>query len=170
MAFRQKDVVGFDVAVHDAVTVRVVQRLGYLAGEPDGVLDRQLHFAVQAVAQALALDVRHRVPEPACCLARVEHGQDVRVLEPGCRLDLAQEAIRAEHRSEFGVEHLEGDGPLVPEVASEVHGRHAAAPEFLLEHVPVAQSSIEMVYGVGQLYVLEGANPPSLVVRLASSQ
>jgi hypothetical protein len=124
---------------------------------PEGVLDRQLHFALQPVAQALALDVRHRVPEPARCLARVEHGQNVGVLKPGRRLDLAQEAIRAEHRSEFGVEHLEGDGPLVPDVASEVHGRHAAVPEFLLEHVAVGQSRVEMIYGTGQCEFLAGA-------------
>ena len=149
MAFREQDVVGLDVAVHDAVPVRVVQRLGYLAGEPDGVLDRQLHFALQPVAQALALDVGHRVPEPACCLARVEHGQDVRVLEPGRGLDLAQEALRAEHRAEFGVEHLERDGPVVPEVAGEVHGGHAAAPELALERVAVGQGGLQSIEVVG---------------------
>ena len=74
----------------------------------------------------------------------------MRVLEPGRGLDLAQEALRAEHRSEFGVEHLERDGPLVPDVAREVHHGHAAAPEFLLEHVSVGQTSFEMVYGFGQ--------------------
>ena len=158
MAFREQDVVGFDVAVHDAVTVCVVQRLGYFAGEPDGVLDRQLHFALQPVAQALALDVGHRVPEPACCLARVEHGQNVRMLEPGRGLDLAQEALRAEHRAEFGVEHLERDGPLVPDVASEVHGRHAAAPELALELVAVAEGLREVWRWYGHWHEREGAS------------
>ena len=106
----EQDVVGLDVAVHDAVAVRVVQRLGHLAGEPDGVLDRQLDFALQPVAQGLALDVGHRVPEPACCLARVEHGQDVRVLEPGRGLDLAQEALRAERRASSGWSTLSATG------------------------------------------------------------
>ena len=51
------------------------------------------------------------------------------MLEPGGGLDLAQKALRAEHRAKFGVEHLERDRPLVLEVAREVHGGHAAAPE-----------------------------------------
>ena len=92
------------------VPVRVVQRLGHLAGEPDRVLDRQLDLALQPVAQALALDVRHRVPEPPCRLARVEHGQDVRVLQPGGGLDLAQESLGAERAASSGWSTLSATG------------------------------------------------------------
>ena len=72
------------------------------------------------------------------------------MLEPGGGLDLALEALRAERRAELGVEHLERDGPLVPDVAREVHRGHAAAPELALEQVAVGQSGFEMLYGTGQ--------------------
>ena len=102
----------------------------------------------------------HRAPRNGNSERRESNPDPLRdriLSEPGRSLDLAQEAIRAEHRSEFGVEHLERDEPLVPEVASEVHGRHAAAPEFALEHVAVGQSSFEMIYSAGQFEVLAGA-------------
>ena len=44
---------------------------------------------------------------------------------------------------QFGVQHLEGDRPVVPEVAGEVHGGHAAPPELALEHVAVGQRGAE---------------------------
>jgi hypothetical protein len=40
----------------------------------------------------------------------------VRVLQGGCELDLAQEALGAEHGTQLGVEHLEGDRAVVLEV------------------------------------------------------
>ena len=42
--------------------------------------------------------------------------------------DLGEESLDAEHRAELGVEHLERDVAVVPDVAREVHRRHAAAP------------------------------------------
>jgi hypothetical protein len=45
----------------------------------------------------------------------------------------------------------------VPDVSREVYDGHAAAPEFLLEHVSVGQSTFEIVYGAGQCEVLAGA-------------
>ena len=43
-------------------------------------------------------------------------------------LDLGQEPLDAEHGAELRVEDLERDRAVVPEVAREVHRRHAAAP------------------------------------------
>ena len=57
------------------------------------------------------------------------------MLEPGGRADLAQEALGAEAAGELGVQHLEGDGAVVAEVAGEIDGGHAAAAELALERV-----------------------------------
>jgi hypothetical protein len=48
------------------------------------------------------------------------------------------------------MENLQGDRTVVPEIAREVDGGHTAAPEFLLEHVSVGQTSLEVVDGSGQ--------------------
>ena len=63
----------------------------------------------------------------------------MRVLEPGGELDLAQEALGAERIGELGVEHLERDRAVVPEVLREPDRGHAAAAELALERVTVRQ-------------------------------
>jgi hypothetical protein len=122
-----------------------------------------LHLALQPLAQALTVDVGHCVPENA-------PWQNVGVLEPGDGLDFTQEALRPEHRTDFGVQRLDRNESLVPDISPEVHDGHAAAPEFLLEHVAVGQSGFEMVYGSGQSQSPGGSYAPSLVVWLSSSQ
>ena len=61
--------------------------------------------------------------------------KDVRVLQPGGELDLALEALGAQRAREIGVEHLERDRPVVPQILGEEDGGHAAPPELALEGV-----------------------------------
>jgi hypothetical protein len=61
--------------------------------------------------------------------------QDVRVLEAGCRADLAQEAFWPEGVRQLEVQDLERYRPVVPEVAREVDCGHAPAPELGLPAV-----------------------------------
>ena len=93
---RQQHVLGLDVPVDHAVLVRVLERLGRLARDPQRVFHRELALPPQPVPERLALDVRHGEPELTGSLARVVHGQDVGMLEPGGELDLALEALGAE--------------------------------------------------------------------------
>jgi hypothetical protein len=65
--------------------------------------------------------------------------QDVRVIQPGGEADLALEAFRPQGRHQLGVEKLERHWAIAPEVAREIHGGHATAPELALEEVAVAQ-------------------------------
>ena len=102
----------------DAVLVGVLERLRRLARDPERVLHRELPLAPEPVAQALALDVRHGEPEP--CPPASPESSTVRMcgmLQPGGEADLALEALGAERGGQLGVEHLERDRPVVPEVA-----------------------------------------------------
>ena len=65
------------------------------------------------------------------------------MLQPGSEPDLAEEAVRAHTRGQLGMEHLERDGPVVPQVAGEVHRGHPAAAELALERVAVGQRGCE---------------------------
>ena len=47
----------------DTAAVREVEGRGDRAGNAQGLVERQLAFPLQALAQALALDVRHHVIE-----------------------------------------------------------------------------------------------------------
>jgi hypothetical protein len=56
-----------------------------------------------------------------------------------CHADLGQEPIGTEHRAKLWVEHFNGDLPFVTDVAREIDGRHSAAAELALDHVPIRQ-------------------------------
>ena len=140
---REQQVLRLDVAVDHVLAVGVLEGLGRLAGDAERILQRQLPLPPKAVPQALALDVRHGEPEPAGGLAGVEDREDVRVLEPGGEPDLALEPLRAHGGGELRVEHLQGYGPVVLEVAGKVDRGHAPAAELPLERVTVLQRFTE---------------------------
>ena len=152
----EEHVLRLDVAMDDAVAVGVVQGGRGLARDPERVAHRELLLAGEAGAEGLALDVGHGEPEPAGRVARVEHGEDVRVLEPGREADLAKEALGAESGGELGVEDLEGDGAVVLEVAGEEDGGHATAAELALERVTAAKPCLEVRPQVGHVRFVSG--------------
>jgi hypothetical protein len=61
--------------------------------------------------------VYHRHPP---VLARVEHWNDVGVIEPSRDLDLAKEPLGAKGGGDGGLHHLEGDAAIMLEVVGEV--------------------------------------------------
>ncbi len=65
------------------------------------------------------------------------------MLEPRGELDLALEAVGADRGGQLGVQHLQGDGAVVADVADEVDGGHAAAAELALDGVAVCQRGLE---------------------------
>ena len=125
--------------MHDAGAVGVGQRLRALAGDADRVGHAQPLLAAEPLAQRLAPDVRHGVPELAVGLARVVDRADVRVLQAGGRRDLAAEALGVDRERDVAAEQLEGDRTVVPEVEREVHRGHAAAAQLALELVASAE-------------------------------
>ena len=79
----EQDVLGLEVAVDDAVTVGVVERIGDGHRDANGVVDRKLLLALQPVPQRLALDVRHDVEQQPLGFARIEQRKEVRMLKVG---------------------------------------------------------------------------------------
>jgi len=63
----------------------------------------------------------------------------VGVLESRGEPDLPLEPVGAQVGSEIGVEDLEGDWPVVAEIARQVDRGHAAAAELPLDRIPVQQ-------------------------------
>ena len=100
---RSQDVLRLDVPMDHPLLVGAVEGVRDLPGEPDGFLDRKLPLAPEAIAQALALDVGHRVPEEPARRAGVEDREDMRVLEPGGQVDLTEETLRTQGGGELRV-------------------------------------------------------------------
>ena len=59
------------------------------------------------------------------------------MIEPGGDLDLALEPLWTQRVRELGVKDLQRDRPIVLEIAREIHGSHAPAPELALNAVAV---------------------------------
>ena len=47
----EQDVLGLDVAMDDAMLVRVAERVGHLTSDPQGIVERELLLAAQPVAE-----------------------------------------------------------------------------------------------------------------------
>ena len=70
------------------------------------------------------------------------------MLQAGRVADLPLEPLRAQRRRQLGVQDLEGDRPIVPQVAGEVDRGHAAASELALERVSILQVFTKLIQGV----------------------
>ena len=70
--------------------------------------------------------------------------------------DLGQEAFDAEYGAELGVEELEGDVAVVPDVAREVDRRHSAGADLALYLIAFGKRFPELRYCV------QGSSVPRL--------
>ena len=123
--------------------VRVVQCIGHFGGDLHRVLDTELRFAIQFVAQRFAVDERHHVVQESVGCAGVKQREDVRMLQRGGGLDFHHEPFGAKHRSEFGFQHLERNLSIVLEIGGQKHVGHATLPQFALNAVTVGQGGGE---------------------------
>ena len=135
VSFGKQDVLRLDVAMDDVARVRVRQRVSDLAREPNRLVYRERSVARDAAAQRLTRDVRHHKEERALPLTRVVEGEDVRMLQAREERDLATKALGRLTVGDFGVDELERDLTVVPNVMREVDGRHPASADLAFDLV-----------------------------------
>jgi hypothetical protein len=135
VAALEQNVFRLDVAVNHAEAVGIAEGVRDFAGDRDGIGNRELPFALESRPQRLAGDERHHVVQQPARIAAVEQRQDVRMLEARRRSDLTQKAVGTEDRAELGVQHLDGDVPIVPGVVREVDRGHTPGTELALDDV-----------------------------------
>ena len=85
------DVAGFDVPVHDALLMGVVQPVAHLSHDREPVFERQAVVA-DDLAQLPAVEQLHDDEEAPVVLAHLVDRHDVRMAQPGAGLGLAEEA------------------------------------------------------------------------------
>ena len=106
MAPAQENVLRLDVAVDNALAVSVAERVGDLAGDPEGVFERKLLFTVEPGPERLPLHVGHHIVEQPGRFARIEQGENVGMIQPGGEGDLAEEPLGAEGAGSSGLSTL----------------------------------------------------------------
>ena len=139
-AFGAEDVAGLDVAVHHAMPVRVRKRTRDVAQKRDRVGHRECAFARESAGQGFALDEGHAVEQRAARQgAGCQERDDVRVLQPRCQPNLTPEPFDAHRIPQVRGEHFDDHAPAECDLLGDEHAAHAAAAEFALEDVVVAE-------------------------------
>jgi hypothetical protein len=137
--------------VNDVVAVGVVERVRHLFGDPEHLIQRQPPGGSEPGPHRFALHVRHDV-EGTGNLARgpvrLEHAgvvyrEDMRVMELGRELDLAQESLDADLERDLRAEDLDSDLAVVPHIAGEIHHGHPTASQLALEQITIGKSGAE---------------------------
>ncbi len=154
LALVEHDVLGLHISMDHVPFVRVVQRRGNLARDRDRLIDRELLLALHLLAQRFARDVRHHVKQKTIRVPGIVEGQDVRMIQPRGDLDLAQEAIRAEHQCQLGAKHLDRYLAVVLHIVRQIYGRHASAAELSHEAIAVGECDLETREAVWHLKLL----------------
>src|SRR5204862_1286362 len=133
-AFLYHDVGGLDVAVDDAVAVRVLQGAAGLLEDAERLLEGEGARLLEDLGQGAPFDALHRVPEEGAGGADAVDGDDVGVVERGGDLGFALEAFGGVGAvSELQRQDFEGDGAVELDLVGEVDERHAAAAEQLVD-------------------------------------
>ncbi len=124
------------ITVHQAAGVRLIQGRRHLADDVRHARRWQRALAIEQRAQVLPGDVTHRDEQAPVRLARVEDGNDVRMIDGRGGPHLPAEPL-AERRvpGELGRQDLQRHRPAQPRVERTVDDRHPAAADLLLDLV-----------------------------------
>jgi hypothetical protein len=90
---REQDVGGLDVPVHEPGRMRGVQRARHLVDDVPRALRLHPPVRAQLLVQVRARHPAHHQVQPAVLLARLVHGDDVRVIDRRGHPRLALEAL-----------------------------------------------------------------------------
>ena len=135
----EEDVVGFYVAVHHALPVRVVERRGHLGSNAHGAIRCDHTRSVQVVGETAAAQVRKHEVDHFAHLAVVNRRADEGMNQPARGFGFAAESFaHLVVAREMGMHDL--DGERAPELfmLGGVHVRHSAGAESLDDAIPIS--------------------------------
>jgi len=150
MARGQQDVLGLDVAMHDAMRVRIPECVRDFSKEPCDFGDGPPWVFGETRAQGFAFDIGHRVERDALRRARLEQRNDVRMLESRDDFDLAVKPLATDDGTELRWQDLQYDVSRGRDLVRQEDATQSSATQLTPNDVSVAQSSGQAVLEVGQ--------------------
>jgi len=145
LAVLEQHVVRFDVAMDDAVAVRVVEAGGDLGGDAKDIGERKLRLPLQPGAERFPFDVWHDVEDRVVDRAGVKQRQDVGMLQLRGGLDFPQEPLDTDQLRELAVHHFDRDLAVVAGVVGEIDVCHPASANLSLDGAAVRQDCLEAI-------------------------
>jgi hypothetical protein len=145
MVSGHQDVVRLDVAMNDALAVRVSQCVHDIAQDAHDLIDRQLVMTSQSRPEGLPRDIRHRVVQQPSLGARRQKRYDVRVLESRRELDFALEPFGTQSRCKFGRENLDDDLSIKCQFMNQEDARHPSATQLPLDAERLAEDALQPI-------------------------
>jgi hypothetical protein len=169
----EQNILWFDIAVDDAVTVGAVERIGDFGGKAHSLVDWQLPLAVEPRAERFPFDEWHGEPEDIPRSTRVEHRQDMGMLQARSQSNFSLESLWPKDGRQVRAQYLQRYLAVMPQIMCEVDRRHASTAELTLERVAIVQGIRKrggrvQPSGTGLRGWLEFAKP--VLIPLASSR
>ena len=135
-----EDVAGFDVAVHEAAAVRLVECARDRGADVDREFGAESLLRVEQLAEALAVDELHHDGLASVVDDDVVDGDDVGVAQSGDRDRLAPEPLGDDGvGGEVGLEPFDRDLAIEVDVGGHPHLGHAALPDSAFELIPLRE-------------------------------
>ena len=141
----EEDVLRLDVAVDDALRVRVVERAGNFPRDGKNIVDAQRTLSGKHIAKRSALDKRHHIERVPFDFARVEQRQDVRMAELRRDRDLTEKSLHVDRGRDFPAHELDRDRALELQVIGEIDRRDSAATELTPDSVSRTERALDLV-------------------------
>src|SRR5215210_2096684 len=100
--------------------VRGGERFGHFSRDPDRVANWKLALALQTSAERLSLHVRHHIVQQPIRVSGIQQREDMRMLQLGGRLDLAEETLTSQRRRQLRMQDLDGYVAIMFDVLREI--------------------------------------------------
>ena len=148
MPLVQQDVRGLDVAMDDALAMRVIERARERGRVAYSLRNGKVLLPGEPVLQRFARDERHHVEGGSVHLPGVDQAEDVRVLQVRGGPDLGEESLGPDGGGEVRPQHLDRDCSLVADVAREVDGGHTADTQLALDLIAAGERGGEPAHRI----------------------
>ena len=152
----KQNVVRLDVAVENPFAVSVGERFSHVERDSNRLVQWQHFLAVEAGAERLSVDIRHRVPQLAGRLSGVQERDDTPVDQPRGHANLSVESVGGDGAVKFGSQNLECHPAFVRHVACHIHDRHPARADLAFDRVSAGESGFQRVDGLRAWRVAHG--------------